>query len=65
MDKKRFQNGQYMAENGFTFFNMNDNLDEIGTDPETDFYEDHYLNTPGANKLKNYFSQKSKSLKIL
>ncbi len=55
---------KYMSENGFTFFDMNDNLDEIGIDPETDFLDDLHLNTIGANKTTDYFVRKLKSLNI-
>lgn len=55
---------EYMAENGFCFFDMNDNLDEIGIDPEADFCDDHHLNTQGANKTTDYFVRKLKSLKV-
>ncbi len=55
---------EYMSENGFTFFDMNDNLDEIGIDPETDFLNKLHLNTKGANKTTDYLVRKLKSLNI-
>ncbi len=55
---------EYMSENGFTFFDMNDNFGEIGIDPETDFHNGSHLNTPGANKTTDYFVQKLKSLEV-
>ncbi len=53
----------YMAEHGYTYLELNDHLDEIGIDPETDFCNTLHLNASGANKttdfLANYLKKRS------
>lgn len=40
---------------GYDFLNLNDDLDELGIDPDTDFYNVEHLNVKGMEKLTTYF----------
>lgn len=45
---------QIVEENGYTFVNFNDHLEEIGLDFETDFFDAGHVNTVGADKCSRF-----------
>ena len=47
----------YMQERGLTYLELNDYLEEIGIDPDTDFLNAEHLNTFGANKTTDFIAQ--------
>lgn len=48
---------EFMKKNGLTYFEMNDYLDEIGIDGNTDFYDSGHLNTTGASKATAFMEK--------
>ena len=48
---------QFMNENGFSFVDMNDYLNEIGINGETDFFDKRHLNNSGAEKATDYLAK--------
>ncbi len=40
---------------GYDFVNLNDNYEELGIDPKTDFYNAEHLNVEGMQKMTHYF----------
>lgn len=49
--------GKIIGEYGFPFLNMEELADEIGIDPERDYYNRTHLNLYGQQKLTKFFSQ--------
>lgn len=49
--------GQIVEEYGFDFWNFHHCVDEIGLDPEQDFYNDAHLNYHGQIKFTEYLSR--------
>lgn len=45
---------QLVEENGYSFVNFNDHLDEIGLDFEKDFFDAGHVNTVGAAKCSSF-----------
>lgn len=46
---------KFADENGFDFYDFNENIGEIGIDENTDFYNIDHLNIQGAEKFTDYF----------
>ena len=49
--------GEIAEEYGFPYLNLNYVSDEIGLDPEQDFYNDGHMNYRGQIKFTDYFSR--------
>ena len=46
----------FMKDNGLTFIDLNDYIDEIGIDASTDFHSVNHLNVSGAEKTTEYLA---------
>lgn len=48
---------EFMKDHGLTYLEMNDYLDEIGIDPDTDFANTLHLNKFGADKATDFIAE--------
>ena len=52
---------QFALENNLEFIDLNENINEIGIDGDTDFYNKGHLNSSGAEKTTDYIAEILKS----
>ena len=49
--------GEIIRNAGFEFINLDHSMDEIGIDPERDFYNNEHLNARGMRKMTSWFGE--------
>ena len=55
-DRSRDEIARMISEHGYDFLNCDEKLDEIGIDPDTDYYNSEHLNIFGNEKFSKYMA---------